>query len=257
MLNFFNLAWLDFKSSVIILNAEEFILLRLGYPLISMMFYVLLATYSFNPSSLAKWVVGNAFLLCINTCIFVMGTAINADRATGRLRSIIVSPTQRIVYLLSKSLFSIIITFFTVLIGFVVGALVFNLSVNQIAWPQLLICIALGMLSATAFGLLLSTFALITDSMHFILNFIATGLLILTGANFPLKQLPVFWQYFAQWVPLTHAIDAANQVIAGNTDILSPLLVETALAISYLVAASYMIKWCEHLARRNATLEMF
>lgn len=91
MLNFFNLAWLDFKSSVIILNAEEFILLRLGYPLISMMFYVLLATYSFNPSSLAKWVVGNAFLLCINTCIFVMGTAINADRATGRLRSIIVS----------------------------------------------------------------------------------------------------------------------------------------------------------------------
>lgn len=251
-------AKLSFKSTQSIFKPEEFLLLDLGYPIISMTFYVLLAAYSFNPATLASWVVGNAFLLCIHVCIFVMGQAITAERAQGRLRTVITAPTSDLQFLLAKGFFPIITAFITVLVGFIIGSQIFHIDLTRIAWLPLLACIFVGMASATAFGLFLATFSLITDSMHFILNFVATGLFILTGANFPVTQLPLFWRGVSQLLPLTHSIQAAGQVTAGRmTGIGWNLLAESSLAILYFCLATVAIRMCEHYARKHATLEMF
>lgn len=258
MKHFLRISWLDFKSLRSIFSAEEFILLYIGYPIVSMIFYVLLAAYSFNTASLTHWIVGNSFLLCINTCIFVMGQSIYNERASGRLRNVIASPTNWFIYLLSKGLFPIAVAFITVLFGFFVGSMLFHVSLAHIDWFPLLLCIVMGMSSATAFGLLLSTFSLVTDSMHFVLNFVATGLLILTGANFPLSQLGPIWRAVSALLPMTHAIAAANRVMANrNYTICSMLLIEALLTILYLVMAALVIRICEYVARKRATLELF
>lgn len=255
---FWTQAWLNFKSLNAIFNPEEFILLDLGYPIISMTFYVLLAAYSFNPASLTHWVVGNAFLLCINVCIFTMGQSINAERAQGRLRTVVTAPTSDLQFLLAKGSFPILLEFVTVLVGFVIGGWIFHIDLSQIAWVPLIGCILAGMASATAFGLFLATFSLVTDSMHFVLNFVATGLFILTGANFPVTQLPLFWRGMSQVLPLTHSIQAASQVTAGKmTGVLGNVLWELGLAVVYFALATVAIRFCERYARKHATLEMF
>ena len=45
-------------------EAEEFALMQLGYPLITLIFYCLIAAHSFQTTNLTSWVIGNSFLLC-------------------------------------------------------------------------------------------------------------------------------------------------------------------------------------------------
>ena len=54
----------------------------------------------------------------------------------------------------------------------------------------LILAISCAMISASCFGLFLSVFGLISDSMYFILNIVSYLLMIFTGAEFPVQQLP-------------------------------------------------------------------
>lgn len=67
---YFEQALLYHKGRSAAFKAEEFALIQLGNPLITLTFYCLIAAYSFQTTNLTSWVIGNAFLLCTNACIF-------------------------------------------------------------------------------------------------------------------------------------------------------------------------------------------
>ena len=71
------------------------------------------------------------------------------------------------------------------------------------------------MAAAGAFGLFIATFGMVSDSMHLILNVVSYLLMIFTGAEFPLAQLPVLGRWFGSLLPLTHAIAAMEQLWRG------------------------------------------
>lgn len=48
-------------------EAEEFALMQLGYPLITLIFYCLIAAHSFQTTNLTSWVIGNSFLLFLSS----------------------------------------------------------------------------------------------------------------------------------------------------------------------------------------------
>ena len=89
---FFSQALLFYKGRTAAFSLVEFLCFDTFYPLVTMAFYCLLAAHSFRTTDLTRWVVGNAFLLCTNACVFTLGGVFLGERYNGRLRSLLAAP---------------------------------------------------------------------------------------------------------------------------------------------------------------------
>ena len=61
----------------------------------------------------------------------------------------------------------------------------------------------------------------------------------------------------SQWLPLTHAIDAARQIADGATlgDVLGLVVQEIGVGALYACLGLVLLRWLEDQSRRHATLE--
>jgi ABC-2 type transport system permease protein len=259
MRRFFSQAWLNFKAHQAVFNLEEFLAFQTAYPLLTLIFYCVLAGYSFRTQDLTRWVIGNSFLLCVNTCIFGLGTAFTGERVYGRLRSIIVSPSNKLALVLQSGFFPALMAAVTVIIGFFAGSLIFGVDFAGIDLGLFILISLVSMFAATGFGLFLSSFGLLTPNMNFVLNLISYVLMIFCGANFPIEQLPKAVRLISQLIPLTRGIEAAGMLFEGmdKARLFVLLLGEAGTGAVYFVLAFFVIRIAERLAIRKATLEMF
>ncbi|MCL2217914.1 MAG: ABC transporter permease [Defluviitaleaceae bacterium] len=259
IVRFFSQAWLNAKVHQGGLNMTEFLAYKVGVSVSTLMLYVLIARYTTGLVDLTAWVVGNAFALCVYECIFNIGGTFNAERFSGRLRAIVVSPTSKLAVIMYNGVSSIVVGFITITAAFVVGGLIFGVQFADINIAMFALSILAAAVACVGLGLLLAVFALITDSMYLMLNALALLIIIFSGANFPVSQLPVGAQYIANIFPLYRSVAAANLSIGGS---FSPeywrlLLGEFILGLSFYLAAFLLIKAIERVAVKKATLEMF
>lgn len=255
---FFSQALLHHKGRQAAFRLEEFLLFDSGYPLLTMIFYCLLASYSFQTSNLTHWVIGNAFLLCTNTCIFGLGGIFTSERQNGRLRSIIAAPSGILSAVLASGVFPALIATVTAGLGFLIGSLIFKIDFSEIPASLLILTMFTAMISATCFGLFLSVFTLLTESMYLILNIISYLLMIFTGAEFPISQLPLAGRIFSQILPLTHGIQAMKFLFEENyPDFGKFLSIELFIGISYALLAWLLLQTAEKVARKTGRLDIF
>lgn len=258
-MHFLHMSWLNFKGQRAAFNLEEFLLLDTMYPFLTLVFYCVMAGYAYGTTNLTDWVIGNAFLLCTNICVFSLGSSFRAERAYGRIRSIMVGKTSKLEIVLQKGFFSGLVSLATTFVGFALGCLVFGISWTGIPWGRLLLVFVVAMFAAMGFGMLLSVVGLLSDQMHLILNLMQYVLLIFTGSNFPVEQLPKVLQMVSCILPLTRSIAAAKGIVSGMewTMILELLGGEILVGIAYILLAASLVKWAEREAIKRGTLELF
>lgn len=255
---FFHQAYLYHKGRSAAFHAEEFILMQLGYPLISLIFYCLIAAYSFQTDNLTAWVIGNSFLLCTHACIFGLGIVFNSERYFGRLRSIIAAPCRKLPLILANGFYPALFAVCASGFGFLVGSLIFGVDFTGVNLALAALTIVCAMFSATCFGLLLAMFGMISDSMHFILNLVNGLLMIFTGAEFPLSQLPAAGQLFARLLPLTKSIAAMNLLFSPDHGGFWQLLAgELATGVIYALLAWGLFSFAERCAQRTGKFDLF
>lgn len=256
---FFSQAWLNAKVQQGGLNLTEFLVFKVGLSISTLLLYVLIAQFTTGNFDLTAWVVGNAFALCIYECIFDIGGIFDSERFNGRLRSIMVSPTSKLTVIMFNGVSSIVAGFITIASAFVIGGLIFGVQFSDFNIGMFALAIMSATFASVGLGLLLAVFALITDSIFLMLNALALLIMIFSGANFPIAQLPVFAQYIANVFPLYRSISAANLSIGGTftTEYGSLLLGEIILGIMYYLSAFLLIRVIERIAIRRAALEMF
>lgn len=255
---FFDQAYLYHKGLSAAFEAEEFVLMQIGYPLITLIFYCLIATFSFKTSNLTNWVIGNAFLLCTNACIFGLGRVFISERYFGRLRSIIASPCSKMALILASGVFPALFAVCASVCGLVVGSMLFGVDFSGVNMLLVAFAIMIAMISATCFGLFISVFGLMTDSMHLVLNVVSYLLMIFTGAEFPIKQLPLPGQVIAQMMPLTKAIAAMNKLFEGNLKEFTVLIAAEILTGAVYALLTYAIfGFAERVAQKNGRFDMF
>lgn len=258
-MHFLHMSWLNFKGQRAAFNLEEFLLLETAYPFITLIFYCVTAGYAYETADVTDWVIGNAFLLCTNICVFSLGNSFVGERRYGRIRSIIVGQVSKIVIVLQKGFFAGGVSLVTTFIGFALGCLVFNISWKEIPWVSLLIVLVVAMFAAMAFGLFLSVLGLISHQMHLVLNLVQYLLLIFTGANFPVEQLPVGARMVSYVLPLTRSIEVARDFVSG-TDleaVIGAMCGEILVGIGYILLAVAVVKYAERVAVKKGTLELF
>ena len=255
---FFEQAWLYHKGRAAAFKLAEFLCFDAGYPIITLMFYCLLASYSFQTTDLTHWVIGNAFLMCTNTCVFGLGGIFNGERHYGRLRSIIASPCNKLALILANGVFPAMFATVSVVGGFVVGSLVFGVAFSGVNLGLVAVTIICAMMAATGFGLLLAVFGLISDSMHLILNVMSYVLMIFTGAEFPISQLPLIGQWISKILPLTRSIQAMNMLYGSEGGDFEALIIgELFVAFCYFIAAWATLRGAERACRKSGKFDLF
>lgn len=255
---FFSQAWLYHKARTAAFDWREFLFFDTGYPIITLVFYCLLAAYSFQTADLTHWVIGNSFLMCVNTCIFGLGSLFRSERYSGRLRSIIAAPCSLFSVVLSYGFIPSILAMGSVVLGLVVGAVVFGIDFSGVNLGLALLTILCAMIAASGFGLLLSVFGLLSDGMHLILNMMNYILMIFTGAEFPVSQLPAVGQVISRALPLTRSIEAMNLLFSNDAEGFAPLLLgELAMAAIYVLASVSVLKYAERACKRAGKFDLF
>lgn len=255
---FFSQALLYHKGRTAAFNLAEFLCFDAGYPIITLIFYCLLASYSFQTTDLTHWVIGNAFLMCTNTCVFGLGAIFNGERYYGRLRSIVAAPCNKLALILANGVFPTLFASMAVVGGFVVGGAIFKIDFSGVNLGLAALTIICAMFAATGMGLLLAVFGLISDNMHLILNVVSYILMIFTGAQFPVSQLPVWGQWLSRLLPLTHSIEAMNVLLGKQEGKFGYLLLgELGIAFFYMIAAWAILRGAEQACRRSGKFDLF
>ena len=138
------------------------------------------------------------------------------------------------------------------------GARVLGVDLPVNAWPGIALTIAIASASCTGLGLLQAALALRVRSTAVLSNVVFGVLLVFTGTNVALDTLPEWMASAGRLMPLTHAIEACREIVAGaSLSAVTPLLVrEAGLGAVFAVLGLAALRWVEAQSRRHATLEL-
>jgi ABC-2 type transport system permease protein len=228
-------------------------------PLAQMFFFVYLGTYATSADNAAFYIVGNALQIAAVSGIYGMSMSIGGDRDSGTLGYIFGTPANRLVVFMGRAFMNIMDGALGVVIAFVWGVLLMGLDLSNTDVPALALVILITTISTCGLGLLMGCLALITVNVMFINNFVYFVLLIFSGANIPLADLPKWIQSISYGLPLTRGIIAARSLVGGASlaDIALLLWGEVAVGLVYFVLGYLLFAAFERVAKRRGTLEVF
>jgi ABC-2 type transport system permease protein len=228
--------------------------------LVAPIFQILLFVYIGRSAGLESdefYVIGNAVQYTAIPCLFAMTQTIAGERYQQTLGYILVTPAARLPLFLGRAVPVIVNSFFVGLFALFVGGAIVGIDLPASSYAPLAVVMAVAAYSCTGLGLVAAALGLIIRETSVLSNILFGLLLIFTGANVPLDDLPGWMQSVAQVLPFTHAIEAARDVADGSSlaDVSGLVGTEATIGTVYAVAGYAMLRYVEGVSRRRATLE--
>jgi ABC-2 type transport system permease protein len=228
--------------------------------LVAPIFQILLFVYIGRSAGLESdefFVIGNAVQYAAIPCLFAMTFTIGGERYQHTLGYILVTPAPRLPLFLGRALPVVVNGFFVAAFSLVVGGLIVGIHVPASSAAPLALATLICAFSCTGLGLVGAAIGLVTREQAVLANIMFGVLLIFTGANVPVDQLPGWMQSVSNVLPFTHGIDAARQVADGASlsDVSGLLAAEVALGLVYGLLGYLLIRGAEQLSFRHATLD--
>ncbi|HUI39699.1 MAG TPA: ABC transporter permease [Methanothrix sp.] len=162
-----------------------------------------------------------------------MGISLIWDRQFGFLKEILVAPISRISIFIGKMLGvstdSMIQGMIVMLLGFLIGIRITLPMVLEVV--PLMVLITLGM---ACIGLTLASFMDSLESYGTIMTFVNMPMFFLSGALFPVNNLPAWLQWVVYIDPLTYGVDALRAIILGSAHVSPfPFYMDLAIIIAF------------------------
>jgi ABC-2 type transport system permease protein len=162
-----------------------------------------------------------------------MGISLIWDRQFGFLKEILVAPISRVSIFTGKMLGvstdSMIQGMIVMFLGFLIGVRITLPMVVEVV--PLMVLITLGM---ACIGLTLASFMDSLESYGTIMTFVNMPMFFLSGALFPVYNLPAWLQWVVYIDPLTYGVDALRTVILGSSYVSPfPFYVDLAVIIAF------------------------
>lgn len=203
------------------------------------------------------FIVGNAVYISSTACVYGSIMAIANERFFGTLSPLLATPANRLALFAGRALPYIGNGLLVSAFGFAMSWLLLGFDPPLSSLGPLALVVTVGVVSCTAFGMFLGSIGLRARDVFFIGNFASYVLLLFTGANVPLDVLPGWMQTISSVLPLTHAIAAAREVVAGASfrSVAGLTGEELLVGACYAVAAYTLFRLFETEARRRASLE--
>ena len=223
-------------------------------------FQILLFTFIGRSAGLESdrfYVLGNALQYASVPCLFAMTQAIAGERMQQTLGYILVSPAGRMPLFLGRAVPVIVNGFFVAAFSLTVSSVILGVTLPLGSIAPLVLVIAASTFSCTGLGLVAAGIALIVRETAVLSNIVFGLLLVFTGANVPLSEMPDWMGTIAQGLPFTHAISAARSLADGSSlgDVGSRLGAELLVGAVYATAGYALLRAFEHRSRSHGTLE--
>jgi ABC-2 type transport system permease protein len=203
------------------------------------------------------YVIGNALNYAAIPCLFAMSSTIAGERYSQTLGLVLATPARRVPLFLGRAMPVIANGWGVAMFGVVVGSLLLDTDIPGGAWPAIAFVVAVGSLSSTGLGLVMGAVNLVYREGATLGNVLFLVLLIFTGTNVALDDLPSWMAAIGRCLPLTHAIEATRLLANGASWSAVQGLVGTELliGIAYVVVGLSSIQVLERLSRSGATLD--
>jgi ABC-2 type transport system permease protein len=182
---------------------------------------------------LAPGIVGMTLLF---SSIF-SGIGVVWDKQFGFLKEILVAPVPRSSIMLGKTLggatTATLQAFIMLLLAGLLGVPIFT---NPLG-----ILIALGLMLITACGFVALGVAIASTmkdphGFQLIMNFIVMPLFLLSGAFFPVTNLPNWLHIIVLFDPLTYAVDGLRNAVIGSAAAAFPFTITVPVLVGFMVA---------------------
>lgn len=175
------------------------------------------------------------------TSIFT-GIEIIWDRQFGFLKETLVAPVSRFEIMLGRTLGGATVA---VLQGIIVFVISLFAGFRPASLLGLFFALIIMILTATLFTALGTAIASVLDDIHgfqLIMNFLIMPLFFLSGAMFPLKDLPAVLSIIVTSDPLTFGVDGLRGALVGVSHFGLPLnfLILTVMTMTLLGIGSYL-----------------
>jgi ABC-2 type transport system permease protein len=232
---------------------------KIFMPLAQMCFFVFLGTFATGADNASFYIVGNAIQIAAVSGIFGVTMSVGGERNAGTLAYLFGTPANRLVTFFGRAFMHVLDGMLGVVIAFVWGVVLLGLDLSQADFSGLALTILITTFSTCALGLLLGCLALMTAEVMFINNFVYFLLIIFSGANVPIAQLPAWMQAVSFALPLTRGIQAARLLISGSglAEVAPLLWSELGVGLVYGLLGYFLFAWFEIQAKRRGTLEVF
>jgi len=256
---FFQGALLSYIALFHWMRPMQYMASKIIMPVAEMFFFVYLGTYATGAKNAAFYIVGNALQIAALNGTYGMTMSIGGDRDSGTLGYILGTPANRFMVFMGRAFMNVLDGTFGVIIAFTWGVLLMGLDLSHTSMPALAVTIVITTISVCGFGLVLGCLSLITVNVMFINNFVYFLLLIFSGANVRLNELPAWVQAISSALPLTRGIAAARLLVQGSslTEVMPLLAGELAVGLVYGLLGYLMFAIFEVEAKKRGTLEVF
>jgi ABC-type multidrug transport system, permease component len=228
--------------------------------IVAPIFQILLFAYIGRSAGLQSdvfYVTGNAIQYAAIPCLFAMSQTVSGERFQNTLSAILVSPAKRFPLFVGRALPVMGNAAFVSAFSFAAGCIILGVSPPgridprpRGRDPRRRVLVHGARPDQRRVSLRVRENAVLS-------NVIFGFLLIFTGANVPISELPGWMQDVSHVIPLTHAIQAARDLAAGEpfSDVTGLLTTELGIGLTYLVAGLVLLRVFEWQGRKHATLE--
>ena len=229
--------------------------------IVAPIFQILLFVYigrSAGVQSDEFFVIGNAVQYASIPCLFSMTHAIAGERYQQTLAYILVSPAGRLPLFLGRALPVICNAMLVAAFSLVVSGLLLGIDVPASAWAPIALVIVVSSFACTGLGLICAALGLRIRETAVLNNVIFGLLLIFTGANVPIDELPGWMQAISNRIPLTHGIEAARELADGSSigDVDGLIATEFAIGVVYTLVGYAALRVMEHESRKRASIQI-
>jgi len=178
-------------------------------------------------------------------CLFGIGYVIVRYRKNGYLKRLNATPLRAFEFLLAQLLSRLALILIVNVLVFTACRLMLGLRMEG-SYLDLLVVVTLGAFSMIAMGLVVSARLASEELAGGILNVISTPMMVVCGVFFSMDGAPRALQIAADFLPLTHLLNAARAIMldgASLTQLGYPLAALTVMSAVYLALGAALFKW--------------
>ncbi len=164
------------------------------------------------------------------------------DRQFGFLKETLVAPTPRIVIMIGRTLGGATVAMVQ---GVIVVLICFGAGFRVTTWSMLPLAFVFMALTAVMFAALGTAIASVLNDFQgfpLIMNFLVMPMFFLSGALYPLKNVPSLLAAVAAVDPLSYSVDGLRNALIGEVHygITTDLIVLTLVTVAFVSLGSYL-----------------
>jgi ABC-2 type transport system permease protein len=233
-------------------------------PMFSIGGFILLYRALGAPASYSGYViVGGAMIAFWTNMLWGMAAQFYWEKEVGNLEIYFVAPISRMAILLGMALGSIVTMLLRVFGIVIFGILLFNVSLNIADPIAVAIIFTFTLASLYSLGMVFSSLYLLWGREAWKLNeLMVEPTYFLSGFFFQIRgnaAVPLALQFASSLIPMTFGLDGLRKVIVLGQGIQSVLLeisVLVAFSLLLFVAARYVLRYMENLAKKEGRLTL-